>query len=144
MFQDREYLESLQVMVLPLAEFKHGTYIAIQVTGSSMEHAIKHMDYVICSQVAELQRIKRGRVYVLVTEDGIICKRAKANYEGDGKVWLGSDNPAYGDEKVKPQEILQTWEVRAILTSNTVAVQPVPPAGQKVSTDPEKEELKAN
>ncbi len=122
--QDEETTEE-EVLRLPMPEFQRGgPWVAIQVSGSSMENTIQHMDYVICRQLADLQAIQQGKVYVLVTDAGVICKRAARSYEGEGKLRLVSDNPEYGPMKLAPDAVKQAWEVRAILGMNTKAIRP--------------------
>lgn len=122
--QDEEAREEPVELVLPMEEFRGGPWVAIQVSGSSMENTIQHMDYVICRQMSDLRAIQQGKVYVLVTAEGIICKRAARNYEGEGPLRLVSDNPEYGLMKLDPAAVQQAWEVRAVLGMNTKAIRP--------------------
>jgi len=120
LIQDKEYFSELPSMSLPWPMFKLGTWICIQVTGGSMRNAIQSMDYVIAQQVTDNQRLRTGEVYVVVSRDGVVCKRLASKTPSTIK--LSSDNAKYGDFDQSLEEVLQIWEVKSIIKMDTESI----------------------
>lgn len=111
-YQDAGWYEQLPAMSLPFPDLRMQQYICLQVAGSSMEACIHHMDYIICAQCLTPNQLRRGHVYLLVLFDGLAVKRC----EQPESLLFISDNPTYGPLQPQPDEVLQLWEVRYILS----------------------------
>lgn len=124
LIKDPEYFAELPTIRLPFPMYRFGTWICIQVTGGSMRDVIQSMDYVICQQVTDNQKLKTGEVYVIVSQEGVICKRLKE--KSINSILLSSDNTKYGDYSQPMNEVLQIWEARTIIKMDTESISPGP------------------
>lgn len=121
LIQDESYYRDLPTMSLPWPMYRLGTWICIQVTGGSMKEVIQSMDYVIAQQVTEIHKLRIGEVYVVVTQDGVLCKRLAGQTKTH--LHLKSDNERYGDYEQSLQEVLQIWHARSVIKMDTDSIQ---------------------
>ncbi len=99
-----------------LADLRPGrTYVAVRIYGDSMHPTIADHDVVVASQLADPSEIKSNYVYIVVTVDGVYCKRV-VNH--GGRLQMKSDNRAHPYFSVDTQDVRSVWEVRRRITAN--------------------------
>jgi transcriptional regulator with XRE-family HTH domain len=118
-YADPEFIENLPTMTLPFNIV--GKHRSFPIQGDSMPPA-NSGDYVVGKYVENLNEIKDGRTYVLLTKDeGIVYKRVYSKvYRNAGHLELHSDNPKYETYQVKPKDILEVWEHVCLLRTKDV------------------------
>lgn len=116
-FSDPEYMESLPQFHLPNLS-RNATYRAFELAGDSMLPLIPGT-IVIGSYVDQLQQIKSGKTYVLVTQtEGVVYKRVFNYLNENGKLFLVSDNDHYKPFEVKGEDVLEVWESKAFISTD--------------------------
>lgn len=116
-FADREYMESLPQFQLPNLS-QQATYRAFELSGDSMLPLVPGT-VVIGAYVEQLDEIKSGKTYVLVTAtEGVVYKRVFNYLEENGKLFLVSDNEQYKPYEVKGEEVLEVWEAKAFISTD--------------------------
>jgi phage repressor protein C with HTH and peptisase S24 domain len=119
-FHDPVFVEELPTYTLPDPIFNHGTYRSFDVAGDSMEPILFQGDQVICSFIESCywkQAIKNGQIYVFVTNNDIVVKRAINQVREDLTFKLVSDNDAYKPYQLELNDIREIWKVRLKITS---------------------------
>ncbi|MCH4553264.1 MULTISPECIES: XRE family transcriptional regulator [Aestuariibaculum] len=106
-YDDPEYIEQLEKIKLPfLPSGKHRTF---PIKGDSML-PVRDGSYVVARYVENIQDIKYGRTYIILTlNEGIVYKRIKAA-EQDEMLTLHSDNRNYQPYEIHKKDILELWE----------------------------------
>jgi hypothetical protein len=118
-FDRPRFFNELPKFSWPGETFKHGTHIAIQVNGESMEPTILHQDWLICKQLDDpIKQIKNGYVHVLVTNEGVLAKRIQNRILERGTLVCQSDNHAFSTYEEKASDVLQVYVVKAKLSFN--------------------------
>lgn len=116
-FADPEYMETLPQFHLPNLS-RQATYRAFELSGDSMLPLIPGT-IVIGGFVDQLNQIKSGKTYVLVTQtEGVVYKRVFNYLEENGKLFLVSDNEHYKPYEVKGQDVLEIWEAKAFISTD--------------------------
>jgi transcriptional regulator with XRE-family HTH domain len=106
-YSDPEFIGELPRMNLPF--IPTGKHRAFAIKGDSMP-PLREGSYVVAKYMEELDDIKDGNTYILVTkDDGIVYKRVQASKNRD-YFMLISDNKEYQPFKVKPDDIYEVWE----------------------------------
>jgi len=107
-YDDPEYIEQLQKIKLPF--LPTGTHRAFPIKGDSML-PVKDGAFVVAKFVEDINDIKNGRTYVVLTkDDGLVYKRIYQK-EGDSQsLLLSSDNKLYKPYLVSKTSILELWE----------------------------------
>jgi len=120
-FGDPHYIEKLPAYSLPINV--SGTHRMFQVDGNSMRQlgggGLHDGDIVIASYVEDIFSLKDGRVYVVVSTEGIIIKRCINRLLTEDKVLVAnSDNKSgeYPPIILHPHEILEVWELKAYIS----------------------------
>jgi len=91
--------------------------MAFQIGIENMYPTIKVSSYVLSKKI-ELTDIKPWHIYLFVLENkGILCYRFK-RYTTEGELLLISDNPAFDNLVVKPDEIRELFCIRGAFLSN--------------------------
>lgn len=107
-YDDPEYIEQLQKIKLPF--LPTGTHRAFPIKGDSML-PVKDGAFVVAKFVEDINDIKSGRTYVVLTkDDGLVYKRI---YFTDGthmNLVLSSDNKSYQPYLISKENILELWE----------------------------------
>ena len=119
-FHDPVFVENLPTYTLPDPNFNHGTYRSFDVAGDSMEPVLHHGDKIICSFIEAgywKHAIKNDQIYVFVTTNDIVVKRAVNRIRDDQSIQLISDNTMYAPYEIPVQEIREVWKVRLKITS---------------------------
>jgi len=107
-YDDPEYIEQLQKIKLPF--LPTGKHRAFPIKGDSML-PMKDGSFVIGRFVEDIQDIKTGKTYVLVTlNDGMVYKRVINNIDLNNSLLLISDNKMYNGYSVPINEVLEVWE----------------------------------
>ncbi len=110
---DPDYVGKLPSFRLP--GFHGKTFRAFEISGDSMTPAIHPGDLLVGAYEEKLEHIKKGDVYIVVTQDGsIVAKRVSSL--GDHKYELRSDNETYEPYAVNASDIVQIWHVQARIT----------------------------
>lgn len=116
-FADPEFVENLPQFSLPHLS-QHTTYRAFELSGDSMLPLVPGT-VVIGSYVEQLQDIKSGKTYVLVTiTEGVVYKRVFNYLTENGKLFLVSDNELYKPYEVKGEDVLEIWEAKAYISTD--------------------------
>jgi len=111
-FQDTNFIQDLPHFSLP--QLGEGTYRAFQIRGDSMEPSINSGDWVIGRYVDRVQGLQAGTIcVVLLKDEGILCKRVEKL--GKMAIVLHSSNPRYSLIEPASENIMEMWEVRAVL-----------------------------
>jgi len=107
-YDDPEYIEQLQKIKLPF--LPTGTHRAFPIKGDSML-PVKDGSFVVAKFVDDIEDIKDGRTYVVLTrEDGLVYKRVYNHIEEEDNLILHSDNKTYMPYKVNIRDVLELWE----------------------------------
>lgn len=116
-YSDAEYIEGLQSISLPLPELQQsGTLRIFQIEGDSML-PVPSGAYIIGEFVENWQQIRNNGCYILLTlNDGIVYKRVENQLMQENRLLLKSDNPEYKSYHLEPEEILEVWHAKGILS----------------------------
>ena len=118
-YADPEFVESLPAFAIP--GFSNDIYRAFEVEGFSMLQfqgaGLYPTDIVIASYVENPLMIRDNRVYVIVSDQGLIIKRCINRLKTNDTLICTSDNPEaiYQAQNafLKPHEIREVWEFKA-------------------------------
>lgn len=115
-FQDPEFVKELPKISMPVLP-KNRTYRAFEIQGDSML-PVQPGSIIFAEYLDDIQAIKNGKLYVLVTRhDGIVFKRV-FNFTGaERKLLLVSDNRLYEPFGVDAEDILEVWAAKAFFSS---------------------------
>lgn len=111
-YGDTEYIEKLPSFYMP--QLTNGTFRCFEVQGNSMVRTFFDGDLVFGKYVENLNEIKDGRVYVIVSKnDGIVLKRVINRIDERNKLILKSDNkdgnfPTY---TIAIEDVMEVWYV---------------------------------
>ena len=107
-YDDPEYIEQLKKIKLPFLPI--GLHRAFPIKGDSML-PMKDGSFVVGKMIENINEIKDGRTYIIVTlNDGIVYKRVKNNIQENNTLQLISDNTIYPPYDVHIAEIIEVWE----------------------------------
>ena len=115
-FADAEFIEELPLLQLPFEELRHSqTHRVFQIDGDSML-PIPNGAYIIGAFVEQLERMRPGQCYILVTQtDGLVYKRMGPLNAAAGTVELISDNPQYEPYALELSEVREVWEAQGYI-----------------------------
>ncbi|KAB1160358.1 LexA family transcriptional regulator [Tenacibaculum aiptasiae] len=111
-YGDTNYIEQLPSFNMP--HLNNGTFRCFEVQGNSMVRTFFDGDLVFGKFIENLNEIKDGRVYIIVSKnDGIVLKRVINRIEERGKLILKSDNKDgnYPTYTINVEEIMEVWYV---------------------------------
>ncbi|WP_452221642.1 XRE family transcriptional regulator [Lacinutrix salivirga] len=111
-YGDAEYIETLPSFHMP--QLNNGTYRCFEVQGNSMVRTFFDGDMVFGKYVENLNDIKDGRVYIIVSKnDGIVLKRVINRINERQKLILKSDNKDgnYPTFTIDAEDIVEIWYV---------------------------------
>ncbi|MBL7863071.1 MAG: helix-turn-helix domain-containing protein [Cyclobacteriaceae bacterium] len=113
-YADTEYVKELPHFHLP--NLRQGTYRAFEISGDSMLPLMPG-SIIIGEYVENLNSIKSGKTYVLVTQrEGIVYKRVFNYLEENGSLFLVSDNRQYAPFQVSGSDVLEVWAAKAYIS----------------------------
>lgn len=114
-YADPEYIQELPKFNLPVLP-DNATYRAFEITGDSMLPILPGT-IIIGSYVEDLNDIRNGKTYILVTrEEGIVYKRVFNYIKDNGKLFLVSDNRHYAPYQIDAEDVLEVWSARAYIS----------------------------
>jgi transcriptional regulator with XRE-family HTH domain len=116
-FQDPEFVKDLPKISMPVLP-KNRTYRAFEIQGDSML-PVQPGSIIFAEHIDDIQAIKNGKLYVLVTRhDGIVFKRV-FNFTGaEKKLLLVSDNRLYEPYGLDAEDILEVWAAKAFFSNH--------------------------
>lgn len=113
------------VEALPVLQLPHqltGPTRAFEVSGADMllhRQGLRHQDIVLCSRIDKAKpRLKKGTVYVFVTQNKALIRRLTSWLPDDQLLHLRADNPDYGNQELELSQVLEIWEVRGVYTTH--------------------------
>ena len=86
-----------------------------EVSGDSMRPTFSGGDIVLCSKVEDMELLEHHTLAVVVTPEEVLLKRTSPTEGGDVLV-LRSDNPAYQNQTVKMDRVVEFWAVEMRMT----------------------------
>lgn len=104
---NHQWYTSLPAFHIPLPSFKGVSIRAFQVEGHSMLPILKPNDWVFGKAVLHLDSIKEGDVYVVVTQDSVLVKRAF--HQDAQNLLLVSENKEYPNLLMNKHEVQEMW-----------------------------------
>jgi Peptidase S24-like len=113
---DANFIKNLPTFTLPDYKYKVGTHRSFDVAGDSMEPTLFEGDKVICSYIEPSlwdSAIKDNYVYVIVTKDDIVTRRANNQLKTSKLLEVKSDNNQYEPYEIPLSNIKEIWYVRA-------------------------------
>ncbi len=112
-FQDPEYIRDLPKISFP--NIPNGTFRGFEIRGDSML-PMESGSIVLCSYVEQIDQIKDGRTYVVVSEgQGLVYKRV-TNKKDEAKLILTSDNELYVPYEIDYSDVSEIWQYYAHLS----------------------------
>lgn len=119
-YGDAEFMETLPTFRLP--GLNNATYRMFEVDGPSMAPNVLHGDRIIGEWIDELDKIRDGRVYVVVHKGGVAVKRVVNRLKERGKLYLKSDTIAHRHEfptvEIDPEDVNEVWYGRMKISSD--------------------------
>ena len=114
-FSDPDYIGALPRFSIPIPELsKERTYRVFQIKGDSML-PVAPGSYVFCEFVADMDELRDGQAYVLITKDeGLVYKRVFL--KEDNRLFLKPDNPEYEPYRIHADTVLELWRAKGILS----------------------------
>lgn len=108
-YGDTEYLKKLPIFQLPFLS-KERKYRAFQISGDSML-PIPDKSYIIAEFVANLNEIKNGEAYIIITlDDGVVFKIVQNQLSKNKTLQLSSLNPYYKPYEVVINKVKEVWK----------------------------------
>ena len=112
-FNDPEYIRDLPKISFP--NIPSGTFRGFEIRGDSML-PMESGSIVLCSFVENLNQIKNGKTYVIVSEEqGLVYKRV-INKTEESKLILSSDNESYVPYEIAYRDVSEIWHYYAHLS----------------------------
>jgi transcriptional regulator with XRE-family HTH domain len=120
-YDDPEYIEKLDRIKLPfLPTGKHRTF---PIKGDSML-PIKDGSYIVGKFIEDINDVKSGKTYIIVTlDEGIVYKRVKIDKDDNKNIILQSDNKNYPEYKVHKKDIMELWEFTCSISTQEYSEQ---------------------
>jgi phage repressor protein C with HTH and peptisase S24 domain len=106
-FGDNNYIKELETIKIPYEPY--GIARAFDINGDSMEPEINNGSTIIGIKISSSE-IKDNKSYVIVTTDGVQCKKIRVD-EASDFIYLISKNEKYPPKHVKKDDVLEIWEV---------------------------------
>lgn len=115
-YGDNEFIQTLPTFNLP--NIQNGTFRMFQVSGHSMYPTLCDGCYVVGEWVENLIKdIKDNRIYVIVSDDGILVKRVLNRLKKYDNLYLKSDNrKEYPNISLDTSQIKEVWAVKMHLS----------------------------
>ncbi len=111
-----KFIQDLPNFTLPDYKYKVGTHRSFDVAGDSMEPTLFEGDKIVCSYIEptlwELG-MKDSYVYVIVTQDDIVVRRAYNQLKTNKLIEVHCDNKFYEPYEIPLSMIREIWYVRA-------------------------------
>ncbi len=115
-YGDIEYIKKLPAFQLPFLN-KERKYRTFQISGDSML-PIPDKSYIIAEYVANLNEIKSGQAYIIITlDDGVIFKIVNNQISENKTLHLSSLNPYYKPYEVVINKVKEVWKFTHYISS---------------------------
>lgn len=115
-YADPDFVNELPRFSLPV--LSHGNYRAFEISGDSML-PLESGTIVVGEYVHDLNGIRNGKTYVLVTRnEGVVYKRVFNYVSESGKLFLVSDNRQYAPYQIDAGEVIEIWSAKAYISLN--------------------------
>lgn len=114
--KNQEFLESFKRYEIPKFG-KEGSRM-FEIEGDSMEPTIFNGDIVIVEMVSNIKSVGDGKLYVVVTKQGVVAKRIYKYEDGYSALVMKSDNPKFQSYKISAEDIVEIWEIKAKITND--------------------------
>ena len=115
-YGDIEYIKKLPSFQLPFLN-KERKYRTFQISGDSML-PIPDKSYIIAEYVANLNEIKSGQAYIIITlDDGVIFKIVNNQISENKTLHLSSLNPYYKPYEVVINKVKEVWKFTHYISS---------------------------
>jgi len=114
-FADTEFIKDLPKIKLPVLS-KSATYRAFEIQGDSML-PIQPGTIVFGEYVESLTSVKNGKLYVVVTKEGIVLKRVFNFLEEDEKLLMVSDNRQYEPYTISASDVSEMWKAHGFFST---------------------------
>ena len=116
-YQNKDFISKLRKIYLPVTRKEKSR--AFQLSGSEMEYnhnGLHHGDILLCYKVESMhyKKIKKGKVFVVVTKEDIIIRRVTAVGK---QIEFSSDDPNYSSMYLESGNILELWEVYGVYST---------------------------
>ncbi len=105
-----EWMRTLPSFSLPLDKYRDRTMRCFQIEGDSMLGVIEDGEYALTTAVEDIQSIKDGHPYIVVTSNSILCKFVYKKDDQSALV-LRSSNTEYPEITVSFDEVQELWKV---------------------------------
>lgn len=92
------------------------------VQGESMYPTFSESDYLVCSQIENVNSLSAGDLAVFVTSEGVVVKRIRFDKD---EIILESDNPRFKAYPLETSIIDEVWRVEAKVTRLIESFQPL-------------------
>lgn len=108
---DQQYLEGLSHITLPMLKADSGVYRAFEVADDAML-PVEPGTVVVGRRVDNLQTLRNGQVYVVITREGTLLRTVYNRIQEDGTLQLHATQPSYNKVtlSVLGKEV-EVWEV---------------------------------
>lgn len=113
-YGDPEFIQTLPTYSIP--GFSEGTYRVFEVEGDSMLDTLRPGDLTVTQYVENWRNVKNDKIYVLVANEGLIVKRVHNIVDKAGGIVILSDNPQFAPDFLHADQILEIWEVKAVIS----------------------------
>lgn len=117
-YDNTDFIQNLEMYpILPGIDPRGAVWRFFEVAGDSMEPTLFETDLVLVSMVpsGDWQDIKKGEVYVIVTDDDVFIKKVVPK---DKTTWiLRSVNKRKGDKTLNVSDIKEVWRYRRHVTN---------------------------
>ncbi|MHB8260456.1 MAG: XRE family transcriptional regulator [Bacteroidia bacterium] len=130
-YADTEYIKKLPLMHLPFLN-RERKYRVFQISGDSMM-PIPDKSYVVGEYVQDLNNIKDGTAFVIVTiDDGVVFKIVGNQLKKNKTLLLSSLNPLYEPYEIVVNKVKEVWKFVHYISAHLP--EPVMPNEALVST----------
>lgn len=111
-YGDPEFIERLPTFSLP--NINNGTFRMFQVSGHSMYPTISDGSYVVGEWVENwVKDVKDNRIYVVVSDEGVLVKRVLNRLKKYNSLFLKSDNRKdFPNLTLQPTQVKEVWAVK--------------------------------
>jgi transcriptional regulator with XRE-family HTH domain len=115
-YGDNEFIQTLPTFSLP--NIQNGTFRMFQVSGESMYPTLCDGCYVVGEWVENwIKDVKDNRIYVVVSDEGVLVKRVLNRLKKYDNLYLKSDNRReHPNRTLEPSQIKEIWAVKMHLS----------------------------
>lgn len=107
---DEKWYAKLPTLKIPKITDKQGTFICVQLEGDSMQPTLCHDEWVVGKFVEDHSSLTGGDICLIVTNEGVICKRVYVKDKKKRVIECVSDNEDYSPFELQLNEYLQLYK----------------------------------